>query len=233
VTPSTTPAAVDAVIVDYNGVIGRQPTHTMWQHLTAIAGWPTDQVDYFQRAFWNARDGYDAGTITDHEFWTTVLGTEPTRERLRELRAADTAMWTGTDDRVLAALHRARRAGVPVVLLSNAPHSLADALDATTWRRRLMTEAVYSARIGICKPDPAAYERALAATGTSPERVLFVDDHLDNCHTARELRMQAHHFTGSTTALTMLLPTVGVNTPPPTRACSALAPPTDQEPYVT
>lgn len=213
-TPSTTTTTVEAVIVDYNGVIGRQPTHIMWQHLTIVAGWPADQAAHFQSAFWNARDAYDAGTITDAEFWITVLGTEPTKDHLHELRAADTAMWTGTDDRVLAALHRARRAGVPVVLLSNAPHPLADALDASTWRRTLLTEAVYSARIGICKPDPAAYERALAATGTSPDRVLFVDDRLDNCHTARELGMQAYHFTGDTTALTQILSAVGTRTAP-------------------
>lgn len=213
-TPSTTTTTADAVIVDYNGVIGRQPTHTMWQHLTTVAGWPADQVDYFQSAFWNARDAYDAGTITDAEFWTTALGTELTKDRLQELRSSDTAMWTGTDDRVLAALHRACRAGVPVVLLSNAPHPLADALDAATWRRTLLTEAVYSARIGICKPDPAAYEAALAATGTSPDRVLFVDDRLDNCHTARELGMQAHHFTDDTTALTQVLSAARARTAP-------------------
>ncbi|MEU3553343.1 HAD family hydrolase [Streptomyces fragilis] len=194
-----------AVVLDFNGVLGLQPTDAMWANLTATAGWPADQTDYLKAAFWNARDPYDAGAITDREFWTTALGAEPTPRHLDELRAADIAMWTRTDDRVLDVLHRVREAGLPLVLLSNAPHPLADALDDTVWRRNLFNEAVYSARLGLCKPDPAAYQQALAATGTAPERVLFVDDRLDNCATARELGMTALHFTGDATELATAL----------------------------
>ncbi|NYV73313.1 HAD family phosphatase [Streptomyces sp. UH6] len=199
------PSNPSAVVLDFNGVLGVQPTAAMWENLTATAGWPADQSDYFKAAFWNARDAYDAGTITDAEFWTTVLGTEPTPRHLDELRAADTAMWTRTDDRVLAVLRRIREAGLPLVLLSNAPSMLADALDDSSWRRELFTEAVYSARLGLCKPDPAAYQQALAATRTAPEHVLFVDDRLDNCATARELGMHALHFTGDATELAAAL----------------------------
>jgi putative hydrolase of the HAD superfamily len=199
------PSIPTAVVLDFNGVLGVQPTEAMWENLTATAGWPADQSGYFKAAFWNARDAYDAGTITDAEFWTEVLGTEPTPRHLDELRAADTAMWTRTDDRVLAVLRRVREAGLPLVLLSNAPHMLAAALDDSSWRRELFTEAVYSARLGLCKPDPAAYQQALAATGTAPEHVLFVDDRLDNCATARELGMQALHFTGDASELAITL----------------------------
>ncbi|GGQ94912.1 HAD family hydrolase [Streptomyces griseorubens] len=197
--------APSTVVLDFNGVLGLQPTEAMWENLTATAGWPADQSDYFKAAFWNARDAYDADTVTDAEFWTAVLGTEPTPHHLDELRAADTAMWTRTDDRVLAVLRRVREAGLPLVLLSNAPRMLADALDDTHWQRQLFTDAVYSARLGLCKPDPAADQQALAATGTAPEHVLFVGDRLDNCATARELGMNALHFTGDATELATAL----------------------------
>ena len=128
---------------------------------------------------------------------TSVLGACPSPRRLRDLVDTDTAMWTRTDPRILSVLARVRAAGLPMTLLSNAPAHLSDALDATHWRRRLMTHAVYSARVRANKPAPLPYLRALAAAGVSdPQRVLFVDDRDDNCRAAADLGMRTLHYTG-------------------------------------
>jgi putative hydrolase of the HAD superfamily len=212
--PPHPPTALDAVILDYNGVIGLQPTTGMWNHLANLAGLPAGQLDSFQHAFWSAREAYDAGELSDLAYWAHVLGYHPGSRMLRELRAADTAMWTRTDKRVLATLHRARQAGLPMVLLSNAPHPLSDVLDAADWRRSLMTEALYSARLGICKPDPAAYAHALAAAGSpDPQRVLFVDDRAPNCTAAAQLGLRTLHYTGSPVQLAYALPAAAPGTP--------------------
>ncbi|NGO49540.1 HAD-IA family hydrolase [Streptomyces ureilyticus] len=192
-TPRT---ALDAVILDYNGVIGRQPSTDQWRHLARVAAWPDDLAS-FQNAFWSAREAYDAGQLSDLAFWAQTLGWHPGPRMLRELRAADTAMWTRTDDRVLAVLQRAQQGGLPMVLLSNAPHPLSDVLDTTDWCRQLMTRALYSARLEVCKPAPAAYLHALEATGASePHRVLFIDDRDDNCQAAESLGLRTLHHTG-------------------------------------
>lgn len=191
------PAELDAVIFDYNGVIGLQPTVPMWSRLAELAGWHADQLELFQNAFWSAREPYDSGEFGDADFWTAVLGHRPDPELLTRLRAVDTALWTRTDDRVVALLHRARRADLPMVLLSNAPHPVSDALDASDWRT-LLTDALYSARLGMNKPHPDTYRNALAATGVrDPSRVLFVDDRADNCQAAARLGLRALHYTGS------------------------------------
>ncbi|MGW4090805.1 HAD-IA family hydrolase [Nocardia sp. NPDC004750] len=188
---------LDAVIFDYNGVIGLQPTVPMWSELAELAGWHADQLELFQNAFWSAREPYDSGDFDDTDFWTTVLGHRPDPELLTQLRAVDTALWTRTDDRVVALLHHARRADLPMVLLSNAPHPVGDALDASDWRT-LMTDALYSARLGMNKPHPDTYRNALAATGfRDPSRVLFVDDRADNCQAAASLGLRTLHYTGS------------------------------------
>ncbi|WP_019061436.1 HAD family hydrolase [Streptomyces prunicolor] len=205
--PTTpTDTGIDALILDYNGVKGRQPDTLLWTRLAEVAEWP-GHLNAFQDAFWAARDAYDAGELSDLAYWAKVLGYHPGARALRALRAADTAMWIRTDDRVLDLLYRARRPDLRMVLLSNAPHFLSDALDATDWRRDLMTDALYSARLGLCKPDPAAYLHALEATGVDdPGRVLFVDDRTDNCEAAARLGLRTLHYTGDPAALARHLP---------------------------
>ncbi|GGL36704.1 HAD family hydrolase [Nocardia jinanensis] len=191
------PPRLDAIIFDYNGVIGLQPTLLGWSGLAELTGWGTDQLGHFQSAFWSAREPYDSGELDDAGFWTAVLGHRPNPELLIRLRAVDTALWTRTDDRVVALLHRFRQAGLPMVLLSNAPHPVSDALDAADWRP-LMTDALYSARLGMNKPHPATYRNALVATGVrDPGRVLFIDDRADNCRAAADLGLRTLHYTGS------------------------------------
>ncbi|MGC0328084.1 HAD superfamily hydrolase (TIGR01509 family) [Streptomyces sp. SAI-170] len=117
-------------------------------------------------------------------------------------------MWTPTDGRVLDVLNRVHETGLPMVLLSNAPRHLSDVLDSQDWRP-LMAQTLYSARLEVCKPAPAAYQHALQALGAvDPRRVLFVDDREDNCHAARRLGLRALHYTGRPAALeAALLPT--------------------------
>ncbi|WP_019070602.1 HAD-IA family hydrolase [Streptomyces hokutonensis] len=196
-TPTTTHPGLDAAILDYNGVLGLQPTADQWRHLARTANWPEQDLNGFRNAVWNARPAYDAGQLSDMAYWAKVLGAHPGPRLLRQLRDADTEMWTTTDDRVLAVLERAHHSGLPLFLLSNAPAHLSDVLDATDWCRRLMTRAFYSARLQTVKPDPAAYRQALAATGArDPRRVLFVDDRADNCQAAEGLGLRTLHYTG-------------------------------------
>ncbi|MGW2721111.1 HAD-IA family hydrolase [Streptomyces sp. NPDC001492] len=188
---------VEALILDYNGVAGLHPPAAMWTRLADLAEWPDRHLPSFQDAFWAPRNPYDAGQLSDLAYWAKVLGHHPGPRWLRTLRDADTAMWTRTDPHVLDILYRAWAARLPMVLLSNAPAHLSDVLDATDWRRDLMTDALFSARLGRCKPDRAAYEHALAATGADdPARVLFVDDREDNCRAAAELGLRTLHYTG-------------------------------------
>ncbi|MFF5019012.1 HAD family hydrolase [Streptomyces sp. NPDC001165] len=215
-TPTTAsqPLPVDdleAVIWDYNGVIGKQPTPDMWSRLAVLAGWPAAHIEIFMRAFWGRRAAYDAGVLSDHAFWHDLVrggrAAGPGSELLAALRTADTQMWTCTDPAVLEVLHRAHAAGVPSTLLSNAPLPLASALDDTEWCATLMSRTVYSARIGVNKPEDRAYEAALVAAGSpEPSRTLFVDDRADNIEAAARLGLRTLHYQGDATVLASRLP---------------------------
>jgi putative hydrolase of the HAD superfamily len=214
---NTTPSAATgpelaAVILDYNGVIGRQPTATEWQNLASLAGWLPEEAGTFQQAFWRRRELYDAGAISTHDFWSPLLRggrRAPVGSRLLDtLRAADIGMWTTTDEAVLQVLRAAHAAsGVPMVLLSNAPAALGDALDSTEWCATLMSKALYSARLACNKPDKRAYQAAMAAAGwPDPARTLFVDDRASNCAAAASLGLRTLHFTGDIAELARHLP---------------------------
>ncbi|MEU1621483.1 HAD-IA family hydrolase [Streptomyces sp. NPDC005722] len=200
----------EAVVFDYNGVIGVQPPAEAWDRLAHLAGWPPDRTPQFQQAFWARRPGYDAGVTTNAQFWSSglVLRTDRTfADLLPDLIATDTAMWTEVDPAVVHLLRAAHRAGTRMVLLSNAPHTVADALDVAEWSCSLMSRTVYSARIGINKPSSKAYEAALAAAGwPDPSQTLFVDDRAENTEAAARLGMRTLHYTGNLAELAAHLP---------------------------
>ncbi|MEU4098043.1 HAD-IA family hydrolase [Streptomyces sp. NPDC026673] len=209
-TPHLPASELQAVILDFNGVIGVQPTAKAWDRLAQLAGWPADRTHQFMRAFWARRSGYDAGVITNAQFWSSGLVLRTDRafaDLLPDLIATDVAMWTTVDPAVINLLRSAHRAGTRLVLLSNAPHTLADALDLAEWSCSLMSRTVYSARIGVNKPAVKAYEAALAAAEyPAPGRTLFVDDRTENCAAAARLGMRALHYTGNFADLARYLP---------------------------
>jgi putative hydrolase of the HAD superfamily len=193
---------LEAVLLDYNGVIGLQPDADDWRQLATLAGWSEDTTEDFEAAFWKRRTPYDEGTITTSTFWSGLLRGDrtapPGSALLDALRETDTEMWTRTDPEVLRILHAAQTTtGVPMVLISNAPRPLADRLDESEWCATLMSRALYSARLGVNKPAQRAYEAALAAANwPAPERTLFVDNLLENCLAAAQLGLRTLHYTG-------------------------------------
>lgn len=54
--------------------------------------------------------------------------------------------------------------------------------------------AVYSCEIGLAKPDPAYFEKAVAMIGAPAEQVLFVDDKQENVEGARTAGLVAERW---------------------------------------
>ena len=74
-----------------------------------------------------------------------------------------------------AALERLRAAGMPIGLISNGPPETAGVWPSTAWAR-LIDHPVFSAAVGMLKPDPAIYAHACGLLGVAPERCLYVGD---------------------------------------------------------
>jgi putative hydrolase of the HAD superfamily len=56
--------------------------------------------------------------------------------------------------------------------------------------------ALTSCYIGLRKPDPAIYQRAIDIVGASPERILFIDDRPENIGGAKTAGLSAIRFAG-------------------------------------
>lgn len=56
---------------------------------------------------------------------------------------------------------------------------------------------VYSAEVGLAKPDPAIFEYILKQLEVQPEEAIFVDDFPNNIEAARKIGLQVIHFKNS------------------------------------
>ena len=56
---------------------------------------------------------------------------------------------------------------------------------------------VYSCRVGLSKPSPAIYHRALREVAATPDETIFIDDLHENVLGAASLGINAFHFTSA------------------------------------
>jgi len=144
---------------------------------------------------WEPWYALSTGRIDANAYWA-ALGERAGREpgALRRLVAP---VWepSGVDAGVMD-LAVALSGRVRLAILSNATVDLEGTL-----RRfgvaRLFDPIINSARIGLRKPDPAAFARALDMLGVAPGAVLLVDDKRRNTSVAEELGIPCVLFDGA------------------------------------
>jgi putative hydrolase of the HAD superfamily len=112
------------------------------------------------------------------------------------------------DDEMLAAVRRAKQAGVRTGLISN------------SWGKgrydrarfpELFDGTVISGEVGIRKPMPEIYEMGARAIGLAPAECVFVDDLPGNLKPARELGMATVHHRSAAETVPELERLLGVS----------------------
>lgn len=94
----------------------------------------------------------------------------------------------------VALLRRLRAAGHATFFLSNMPAPIATQLEARHDFVREFDDGVFSAHVGLAKPDPEIFVLASRRFGTAPTELVFLDDHEPNVSAARALGWQALQF---------------------------------------
>jgi putative hydrolase of the HAD superfamily len=186
--------------LDYGSVLCTGPPATDRRALVTAAGLdPDDAAAWaaFWTGYWRDRGPYDRAELDPAGYWAGVLGRDLAAAEVAELDRLDVAGWSHPYPATLAVAGAAAAAGYELALLSNAPASLADTIDATDWMH-FVPHRFYSCRLGANKPDPAAYHGALEALGADPAEVTFVDDRPANVAGAAAVGMRALLFTDPT-----------------------------------
>jgi putative hydrolase of the HAD superfamily len=186
---------IDCLILDLDGVVRHwDPEHFV--ESAASVGMTTDELGAI--AFEEELLGEAMiGNLTA-EAWADEIG-----RRAGERHGSDpelaAAAFLGLgwylDDDVVSLIQAVRRHGTKVALFSNASTQLETDL-ASCGLDAEVDLVVSSARIGMAKPDPAAFVEAARLVSADPRRCLFVDDRSDNVEGARKAGMKAETFRG-------------------------------------
>ncbi len=156
------------------------------------------EADFFQgfRGDWAE---FDRGTLAADELSERI--SRRTGIAVAEARAVIDAVPGELEPlpEMQALLRRLAAAGHPMFFLSNMPAPYADALEATHRFLApppggLFRDGVFSARVGVVKPEPAIYALALQRFGTAAAETLLIDDLQDNVDAALAAGWQALRF---------------------------------------
>ena len=183
------------VLFDYGGVLCRDQSAEDRRAIEVAVGVP--DPGRFWAAYWGLRRPYDEGTMSPADYWSRVLDAE-VGDRLDAIEAVDVASWSHPYEETFVLARRLAADGTRLALLSNCPEPMAVAIDQMSWTD-LIPDRFYSCRLGVTKPDPAAYRKVLTALGAGPAEVTVVDDRPPNVAAAAAVGLRALLFTDPAT----------------------------------
>ncbi len=196
---------VDALIVDLDGVI-RHWDMTHFEE-TALALRLTRE-EFGAIAF--AKELLDAGMVGTISFeeWAEEIGRRAAAQHGCDpadvARGFSVLRWS-VDWDVVALLREVRAKGAAkLALFSNASTKLE--ADLASVALDVEFDVIFnSARLGLAKPDPAAFIEVARRLDTPVARCLFVDDTIPNVEGARAAGLQAEVFVDVATLRTQLI----------------------------
>lgn len=179
----------DVILFDLGGV------------LVELIGSPfplNDQNNQFSLTDWfhsETAQKFERGTISADEFVQQVkmeLDLEAsTNEIVRTFVNWPRQLYPGTN-----ALLEKLKHSYTLAILSNTNELHEDVLLNKFELNRHVNHIFLSHRMGIAKPDPAAFNYVLEELNVKAGKVLFVDDNTDNVNTAKALGIHAHQVQG-------------------------------------
>ncbi|HLY25488.1 MAG TPA: HAD family phosphatase [Aggregatilineales bacterium] len=184
---------IRAIIFDFGGVLlrtGDPVGRREWEQRLGLPAGRLEQIVHGSAAWLEAQ----RGAISPDAYWIQVADTlNIPPEDLPALQhdyfredLLDTSLMA------LAASYRAR--GYWLGLLSNDSVTLEGKLRDTYRIDQAFDAIVISAKVGVLKPDSAAYQAILDALKASPQEAIFIDDNAANVEGARRVGMHALHY---------------------------------------
>lgn len=195
-------ALIQAVIWDLGGVLVRTNDWNprfQWEERLGLERMALTDMVFFSQV---AQDA-SIGKAEADDIWRWVgeqLALSP--QDLEDLRKD---YWSGDAvDYDLIDRIRSLKGEYQTALLSNAWPNLRTAIEKEWEIDDAFDVMIISAEVGIVKPDPKIYLRALEALGVKPEASVFLDDFIENIEGAQAVGMRAIHFQNPDQALAEL-----------------------------
>lgn len=183
-----------AILFDLYGVLFTDQSEDGLSSIEEAAG-QTGPV--FWSSYWSCRPAYDRGELSSEEYWQAIAA--QTGAPIRDVAAAidaDLGSWLEIDAEMVSYATGLAADGVSVGILSNLPEPLIGRIEsAHPWLAQLAPRG-FSARLGVAKPEPAAFEWAVEAFGSPAKSILFIDDRAPNVEAAQACGLSGHLFAG-------------------------------------
>lgn len=190
--------SIEALILDFGEVLVRPQSATSIERMAQLARL---DIDEFRQRYWRHRHDYDAGLLSDADYWRRVIDGAAVPDAdvavtLEALMTADFLSWNDAREEMweLAAAFKAR--GGRTAMLSNGVPAVIARLRAARPLAGYFDAVVVSCEVGCAKPDPRIYEICLATLGIRAAAALFVDDRLENVEAAERQGLHTLHFAG-------------------------------------
>lgn len=184
------------VLFDLGGVLFRYQPEIRWQAFAEQTDIPAEDV---RRRL--SSSGYsmacDQGRLRGNRAYREGIKALDCRMSMERF----VQIWINAfrpDEAVLDVARKLQEAGFAIAIFSNNSDLVRDGLEAF-WPAVLapFMPRIFSADLGLTKPDPRAYQKAAELLGHPPGEVLVVDDAPMNTGTAASLEFQTIDFTSA------------------------------------
>lgn len=129
-----------------------------------------------------------------------------------EMASFQDAFWAGDRlDQGLLSLVQSLRGKYRTILLSNAWQGMRKNVAQRFGSLNAFEMQIFSAEVGLRKPDPGIFQHVLDLIGADPEEVVFVDDFVENIQAARKLGLRTIQFRNSRQASADLIALLGID----------------------
>ena len=181
---------IKAILFDIGGVFWHPketPLSVNWAARCGLSPQEFDEIVYHSE--WGSQALL--GKITGETMWENIgnkFGLS-----LSERKQCEEEYWAGVWDTELLDYCQVLKSRYKLGTLSDAELSARE--NIKTWvNESLFDVMVFSAEVGVCKPDPKIFQYALEQLGNAASETLFIDDRERNVSGAKALGIQAIHF---------------------------------------
>lgn len=188
---------IKAILIDIGGVLWHEketPLSSSWAARCGLSPKDFDEIVY------NSEWGAQAllGNITGEEMWENIgnkLGLSSA-----ERSQCEEEYWAGVwDTEFLDYCHRLK-SKYKLGIVSDAESTARER--AKPWVSESLFDAiVFSSEVGVCKPHPKIFQRALAQLAINASETLFIDDRERNVLGAKALGIHAIHYKNRSQAI--------------------------------